>query len=136
MVRVVVTEDDEFDGRQVQAQHLEIALDRVFVGAGVEENAPAVDFDERCESPLAEAFVGQHGRQDLDLQARNEMAGSCGLRVSRAGCTGEDGEQTHGQQQASPIRDASKNSRVGITCGRRVSISHTRAAAGKGASDQ
>ena len=73
VIRVVVAEDDGVDVGEREAERLQVARDGVLVGAGVEEDAAAIDFDQRRESPLTETIVGQHGRKNLDFEALHTM---------------------------------------------------------------
>jgi hypothetical protein len=83
VILVVVTEDDDVDVRQIEAEHFQVALHCVVVGARVEEYAAAVDFDQGRETPLTKALIGQHRRQDLDLELRHATTGFGRLRCHR-----------------------------------------------------
>jgi hypothetical protein len=55
VVRVVVCENDIGDRGEIDAEGFCVAQHGLGVVAGVDENAAAVDFEERRESPLTDA---------------------------------------------------------------------------------
>ncbi len=83
VVVVVVAEDHQLDIGQIELHRLQVALDRVLVGAGVEQDLLAVDLDQRGEAPLAEALVGEHRRQDPDVELLHFVARGSGLGQRR-----------------------------------------------------
>ena len=75
MVGVVVPENHGFRLREIQAERFEISRHGVVVGPGIKQNPAPVDLDQGGKAPLAEPFVGEHGRQDGDVQRGNAIAG-------------------------------------------------------------
>ena len=73
VVGMVVAEHDRFRIRQIQVERFQISRHGIVVGSGVKQNPSPVDLDKSRKSPLAEPFVGKHGRQDGDVQTGNAI---------------------------------------------------------------
>ena len=71
VIAVVVGQDDDFDVRQVDLQLLRIQRQRLGPGAGVDEQPASIRFDQCRKPPLAHTSVGEHRRQNGDLQRMN-----------------------------------------------------------------
>src|ERR1035437_1322342 len=53
---------------EIDLQVANVGQNGVRPGAGVDQHLPAVGIEQRRESPLADAFVGQHGRKNGHLE--------------------------------------------------------------------
>ena len=68
VVLVVVAQHHVVDAGEVEAQLARVVEDGARTRAGVEQDPPAVDFDQGGEAPLADARVGEHGREHDDAK--------------------------------------------------------------------
>ena len=75
MVVVVVAQDDVVHGVEVDLELAGVLLDGLGPGAGVEQDAVAVDLDEGGEAPLADSGVGQHRRENRDVERTDRRIG-------------------------------------------------------------
>jgi hypothetical protein len=68
VIRVVVAEHDLRNLGKVDLQLARVLEDGVRPRARVEQDPMAVHLDDRSETPFADAFVREHGGEDLDLE--------------------------------------------------------------------
>src|SRR2546422_6482717 len=99
-----MAEHDFCDGREIDAELPRVLQHRFGPVPGIEQEAVSIGLDQSGEPPLPHAFVGQHSREDRDVDGVHPMGAGGGpdRRLGRGRGAGDPDREDESYRGAGP----------------------------------